>query len=104
MSPWGATPPQQLAADKSDDHQENDRADGGVDDRSDEAGEGDETQLLEQPDADEGADDTDDDVPEQPESKSAHDLPGEPAGNRADDEHNNKAVYSNHGVLPLPAG
>jgi hypothetical protein len=56
-----ATRPQReaaLAPDEADDDQENDRANGGVDDRSNEAGERHETQLPEQPDADEGADDT----------------------------------------------
>ena len=31
---------------------------------------------------------------------TAHDLPGQPAGNRADDQHDDNAVYSNHDVLP----
>ena len=39
-----------------------------------------------------------------PKPKSAHDLPGQPAGDRADDQHDDKAFYSNHDVLPLPAG
>ena len=39
-----------------------------------------------------------------PNPKSAHDLSGQPAGDRAHDEHDDNTVYSNHGVLPLPAG
>src|SRR5215475_2701433 len=49
-------------------------------------------------------DDADDDVPEESEAKTAHDLPGQPAGNRADDQHDDNAVYSNHDVLPDTAG
>ena len=35
---------------------------------------------------------------------TAHDLPGQPAGNRADDQHDDNAVYSNHDVLPSRPG
>src|SRR5262249_17733834 len=83
-----------------DNDQKYDRANRGVDDRADETGERHEPQLPEQPDADEGAHDADDDVPEESEAKTAHDLPGQPAGDRADDQHDDNAVYSNHHVLP----
>src|SRR5215813_3834607 len=73
-------------------------------DESDETGERHEPQLREHPDADEGAHDADDDVPEESEAKTAHDLPGQPAGNRADDQHDDNAVYSNHDVLPTRPG
>ncbi len=63
-----------------------------------------EPQLREQPDADEGAHDADDDVPEESEAKTAHDLPGQPAGDRTDDQHDDNAVYSNHDVLPTRPG
>jgi hypothetical protein len=39
-----------------------------------------------------------------PEAKTAYDLPGQPAGNRADDQHDDNAVYSNHDVLPSRPG
>src|SRR5215467_8545254 len=93
-----------LAFDESDDDQKNDGTDHGVDDGADETGERHEPQLREQPDADEGAHDADDDVPEESEAKTAHDLPCQPAGNRADDQHDDNAVYSNHDVLPDTAG
>src|SRR5262245_25725031 len=89
-----------LTSYETDDHQQDDGADHGVDDRADEAGERQETQLPEQPDADEGADDTEDDVPEQSESKPAHDLPGQPAGDGADDQHDDDAVDVDHDILP----
>src|SRR5262245_12006371 len=93
-----------LAFDEPDNDQKYDRADRGVDDGADETGERHEPQLREQPHADEGAHDADDDVPEESEAKTAHDLPGQPAGNRADDQHDDNAVYSNHDVLPDAAG
>ena len=37
-----------------------------------------------------------------PKSKAAHDLPGQPAGDRADDQHDDDALDSNHDVLPFP--
>jgi hypothetical protein len=42
--------------------------------------------------------------PEESEAKTAHDLPGQPAGDRADDQHDDNAVYSNHDVLPTRPG
>src|SRR5258706_14976664 len=91
-----------LRLDEADDHQKYDRTDHGINDRADEAGERQESQLREQPDADESADDADDDVPDQSETKTAHDLPGQPACDRADDDHDDNAVYSNHDILPRP--
>src|SRR5262245_60733060 len=76
-----------LSFDEADDDQKYDRADHGINDRADEARERHESQLREQPDADESADDADDNVPDQSEPKTAHDLPGQPAGDRADDDH-----------------
>ena len=35
---------------------------------------------------------------------TAHDLPGQPAGDRTDDQHDDNAVYSNHDVLPTRPG
>ena len=49
---------------------------------------------------DEGADDAEDDVPEQSRSKTAHDLPGQPAGDGADDEHDDDAIDVDHDILP----
>ena len=56
--------------------------------------------MPEQPNADEGAHNSNDDVLEDAKAKTAHDLTGQPAGNRADDQHDDNAVYSNHDVLP----
>src|SRR5258706_995420 len=91
-----------LRLDEADDHQKYDRTDHGINDRADEAGERQESQLREEPDADESADDADDDVPDQSETKTAHDLPGQPACDRADDDHDDNAVYSDHDILPRP--
>ena len=52
-----------------------------------------------QPAADDGADDADDDVDQQTESAALDEQPGEPAGNRADDEPHNQAM--SHGGLLL---
>ena len=57
--------------------------------------------LRQQPGSDERADDSNDDVPDQSKTEPAHDLTSQPAGNRADDQHHDKAVDSNHGILPL---
>ena len=38
------------------------------------------------------------------ETETAYDLPGQPAGDRADDQHDDDAVYFDHDVLPLAAG
>src|SRR5947209_5035267 len=91
-----------LSLDEADDDQKYDGTNHRINDRADEAGERHESQLREQPDADESADNSDDDVPDQSETKTAHDLPGQPACDRADDNHDDNAVYSNHDILPWP--
>src|SRR6266852_3455785 len=60
-------------------------------------------QCPEKPPPDEGAHDAEDDVPEESEAKTAHDIPGQPAGDRADNQHGDDALYF-HDVLPATAG
>src|SRR5690606_3896948 len=69
-----------------DEHEQDDRADGGVDDRRDDATADAEAQRGEQPPGDEGADDADDDVADQAEAVALDELSGQPAGDRADDD------------------
>jgi hypothetical protein len=89
---------------ESDDDQKHDCTDDRVDNGADETGTWRDSQLPEQPDADEGAHDADHDIPDESEPKTAHDEPGQPAGDRADDQHDDDAVYSDHGILPSRPG
>src|SRR5262249_9486893 len=91
-----------LALDEADDHQQHHGADHAINDHTDEAGERHEAQLRQEPRAEERADDADDDVPEQAEAEPAHDLPGQPAGNRAGHQTTDDA-QTLHNVLPLHA-
>ena len=61
--------------------------------------------LRQQPAGDEGADDADDDIADQPEAAAFHDHAGQPAGDGADNQPNDKALYVHDLTpqIPFPA-
>jgi hypothetical protein len=65
--------------------QKYDGADGGVDDRRNNAGTEMDANSRQQPVANECADNTDDEIADEPISGSSYDLSGQPAGNKTDD-------------------
>ena len=60
-------------------------------------------EVREQVVADEGADDADDEVADQPEAAAGDDEPGEPAGDDADHDDDEK-VFPGHARSPLLQG
>ena len=59
-------------------------------------------ELGQQPTSDEGTDDSDDEIADDPEPGALHDLAGEPTGNQADQQYDEKA-FARH-VHAYPSG
>jgi hypothetical protein len=87
-----------LVANELDDHQEQQRADRGVDDRRDKARAKVDAELRQQPGADQRSDDSDDEVADNSEAGAAHDLSGQPSRDEADQENDDEtfARHDNH--------
>src|SRR5713226_122638 len=77
-----AASPPASPANEPDDQQEYQSANGGVDDRRDNASAKVDAELRQQPPADEGSYDADNEVTDEPEPGALHDLAGEPSGNQ----------------------
>src|ERR1700724_568954 len=76
--------PAALVAHEPDDQQEQHRADRGIDDRPAEAEADVDAELGQQPRADERSEDADEKISDDPEPGAAHDLPGQPSRDEAD--------------------
>jgi hypothetical protein len=79
------------ASNQPDDEEKDNRADGGVNDRADRSAPKMDAQAGQQPVTDGRADDPDDYIPDQAITGSAHDLPGQPPGDQADQHYDNNA-------------
>src|SRR6266487_5903172 len=101
--PEAASSPSPPAAaapiDQPKDQQKHHRADRGGDDRGDDAPSEMNTQFRQQPSADEGANDSNADVGHETEARTPHDLPGQPACDKADNQ-NDQKTFPRHGLLP----
>ena len=82
-SPPTPSPPAS-ATNEPDDQQQYQRADGGVDDRRNNARAKMDAELRKQPTTDERANDSNDEIADDPKSGALHDLAGQPSGNEAD--------------------
>jgi hypothetical protein len=82
-SPPTPSPPAS-ATNEPDDRQQYQRADGGVDDRRNNARAKMGAELRKQPTTDEGAYNSNDEIADDPKPGALHDLPGQPSGNEAD--------------------
>jgi hypothetical protein len=78
------TPSPSTSANEPDDQQQYQRADGGVDDRRNNARAKMDAELRKQPTTDKGAYDSNDEIAEDPKPGALHDLAGQPSGNEAD--------------------
>jgi hypothetical protein len=78
--------------------QQNQSADGGVDDSGNNAGAEVNTELRKQPTTDEGAYYSDDDIADDPKPGALHDLTGQPSGNDADDQYDQE-TFNRHVTL-----
>jgi hypothetical protein len=72
------------ATNEPDDQQQYQRADGGVDDRRNNARAKMDAELRKQPTTDEGAYDSDEEIADDPKPGALHDLAGQPSGDEAD--------------------
>lgn len=75
------TPPASTL-DEADDEEQHNRADGGIDDQTEDSGAKMDVQSRQQPVANEGADNPDDQITDEPKSCALHDLTGQPPGNQ----------------------
>ena len=82
-SPPTPSPPAS-ATNEPDDQQQYQRADGGVDDRRNNARAKMDAELRKQPTTDEGAYDSNEEITDDPKPGALHDLAGQPSGNEAD--------------------
>jgi hypothetical protein len=84
------------------DNEEKDNgADGGVDDQADRSAPEMDAQARQQPVTDERADYPDYYVSDQTKAGPPHELPGQPSGNKADDQYDNEALIRQmHGNPP----
>jgi hypothetical protein len=82
-SPPTPSPPAS-ATNEPDDQQQYQRADGGVDDRRNNARAKMDAELRKQPTTDEGAYNSNDEIADDPKPGALHDLAGQPSGNEAD--------------------
>jgi hypothetical protein len=82
-SPPAPSPPVS-ATNEPDDQQQYQRADGGVDDRRNNARAKMDAELRKQPTTDERANNSNDEIADDPKSGALHDLAGQPSGNEAD--------------------
>src|ERR1051326_7845496 len=96
-----AAAPATLVAHELDDHQEQQRANRGVDDHRDKARAKVDAEPRQQPGADERSDDSDDEVAGNSEPGAAHDLSSQPSGDEADQEDDDKTLarHENHPSL-----
>jgi hypothetical protein len=78
--------------DEPQDKEQQDRADGGVDDCSDDPCSEMNAELRQQPASDKGAQDPDNEITNDPETAPAHDLTGQPAGNDTHKQYNQQAL------------
>ena len=100
--PPPAASPAAAAAEQSDQDQEDDRAERGVDDRTDHAGAEVQPDLRQQPAADERPDDSEQQVADDSEAGPADQAAGQPAGNDADDHHDQQALIRHVHCSPPP--
>ena len=104
--------PSALRRERVQNQKEQQRANGGVDDRGDNAHAEVDAELRQQPPADKGTYDTDDKVIDDPVSSAMHDLSGQPSCNEADrqydDEtftrHDNLSITRQRELPSIPAG
>ena len=75
-----------------DDQQQQQRANGGVDSRQDDARTEVEAELRNEPTANEGACDSHEEVAENPEPGALHDLASQPSGNEADQQYDEQTL------------
>jgi hypothetical protein len=75
-----------------DDQQQYQAADGGVDDRLNNAQAEMDADQRQQPTADKGADDSNEEIAEDAEPGAAHDLAGQPSGNEADHQYDQETL------------
>jgi hypothetical protein len=83
--------PATSAANKADDQQEYQRADGGIDDRRNKAHAKVDIELGKQPAADEGTGNSNDEIADDPKPGASRDLTGQPSGNEADRQYDQEA-------------
>jgi hypothetical protein len=88
-APAAATP------NESDDEEQQNRADGGVYDRSDKAQAEVDAELGQQPSADEGANDSDDEVADDSKSGALHEMTCQPSGNETDQKYDEE-TFTGH--------
>jgi hypothetical protein len=93
LSPTSA--PSATAADERQDKQKQNGADRGIDDGGNDSGSKSNTELRQQPAADECAKNPENEIPDQAKSSSAHDLTGEPPGDDANHEDDEK-TFTGH--------
>jgi hypothetical protein len=89
-SPASAPAAPKTAAQKPNYKQKQDGADGGVDDRRDNSGTEMDAYLRQQPVANECADNAYDEIADESESGTPYDLSGQPAGNKTDEQYDEK--------------
>src|SRR5258705_11958701 len=78
-------------SDQPNDQQKYDGADRGIDDLPDDPAADRNAELWKQQTGDQRAGDTDENVADDPKAGAAHDLPGQPACNQADEQNNKNA-------------
>jgi hypothetical protein len=83
--------PTPAAANEAHDKQEQNGADGGVDDCTDQSGSKMDPELRQQPASEKGTQDSNDEVTDESEASPLHDLAGEPAGNEANKQDDQQA-------------
>src|SRR5947209_6016593 len=91
-APAPAASPAAATAEQTDHEEQQDRADGGVDDRADHAGAEMHAELRQQPAADKRAQDSDDDIADDPEAGAADDLARQPARDETNKQDDQKAL------------
>jgi hypothetical protein len=83
--------PTPAAANEAHDEQEQNGANGGVDDCTDQSGSKMDPELGQQPASEKGTQDSNDKVTDESEASPLHDLAGEPAGNEANKQDDQQA-------------
>jgi hypothetical protein len=89
-APTSAPAASNATSQKPNHEQKQDRANRGVDDRGDNPGTEMDTDLRQQPVANECPDDTDYEIGDESESGPPYDLSGQPAGNKTDEQYDQK--------------
>ena len=95
--------PSASATHEPDDQQQYQRADGGVDDRRNNARAKMDAELRKQPTTDERTNNSNDEIADDPKSGALHDLAGQPSGNDNDIQPHGSSFFGNRGRIDAVA-